>query len=106
MGPLHPSELTILLGRSTLEKSKFSINVPNCIMEFSANEKTNEMLQECRQETLVRCPGGGLGYKDGTESTGYICRHIRKINTCKKKKKNQHATGSCRVQKGLLLLFF
>lgn len=47
-------EPSISLGRSNSQKPKFYINLFNYIIKFFMNDKTNEMLQEDRQESLVR----------------------------------------------------
>lgn len=54
MDPLSPKKLTIPSGRSNSQNPKFTINVLHYIIKFYMNNKTNEMLQECRWETLVR----------------------------------------------------
>lgn len=51
MGPPSPERLTISLGRFKSEKPEFTINALNDIIKFCINDKTNEMPQECRQQT-------------------------------------------------------
>lgn len=47
-------EPSVSLGRSNSQNPKFSINLFKYIIKFFMNDKTNEMLQEDRQESLVR----------------------------------------------------